>query len=882
LNYPASLPESSLTLALRASERWSQHALTMARAPAGPASLTPYGPGGIQSNIAGALGAQAGVQLNTHGEQYRHFTGWVHSCFLAGTLIGTPEGVCPIEEFSQGDAVCDAAGRPAVVAEVMCRPYCGELVTLRGVGLPVLTATWDHPVLVDAGGQRGWRKASEVKVGDCLLVPVPPAGEDVQSVAVRVSNPNCHPNDPKFEYGRDVTVDEDLMRLTGLYLAEGYLHRQRSGSGRKFAKSVLFAFAGHEQDYLDFVDAAMQRHFGCKAAARVEQHGGSCTVLRFSSRLAAEFFAGFGSGAAGKFLPAWVTGLPPDKLRPLLRGYWEGDGCYSQRSLIMTTASADLAEGVRRAWLRCGAYCLTRVLAAGRQWFPAQGWAARNTHYQLTLCGAHFETAASVVGVNPPGTASDKAGRSMVTIADGYAVVPVREVGRRIAESPAPVYNLEVAGEHTYTAGGVAVHNCVKVISQRIAGQPVRVALLKGGAAAARRPDVRLVPKRFKQYTDRMELLENHPLLDALAFPNELMPYWALAYNTVASLELTGKSFWWFDFSENRDLPSIWPLPSSWVTPRFRDGKLYSDWEVRPGQTAQAVTVPGNLIAYFYYPDPGNPLGAVGTLQAMARSVLAHEAMSEAQRRSMSNGVFPGLAFVVGRMPDERGQTTSSSPRYEFSEEKKNQLRALIKQMYRGVLNYDEPIILDRMIEDVKKISNTQKEMDWLNSKGVTKEEICQGFGVNPIIMGHIEGANRASSAAASDHLNEYTVNPKIELISQIMTMRVAPLFSRNGQRLAAYVEPAFATDPDFELARDGALVGHAAMTINEWRARNHLPPLTGGDVVLLPVAFSPYSLENGEVVGGVPAAAPAASFAPSANQFRFRYSARDYRSQPA
>jgi hypothetical protein len=427
------------------------------------------------------------------------------------------------------------------------------------------------------------------------------------------------------------------------------------------------------------------------------------------------------------------------------------------------------------------------------------------------------------------------------------------------------------------------VYACIRVIAQRIAGQPVRVAVLKSNPQRDRRPHQLFVPKRFKQYTDRMEVLENHPLLEALAFPNQLMPQWALVFNTVASLELTGLGHWWIDEDDESrgGLPAIWPLPASWVTPRFRGGRLYSDWEVRPGQTAQAIIVPGPNIVRFYYPDPGNPLGAMGTLQAMARSVLANEAMSEAQRRSFSNGVFPGLAFIAGRMPDERGQVGPSSPRLTLTEDKKNQLRALIKQAYRGVLNYDEPIILDSMIEDVKKISQTQKEMDWLNSKGVTKEEICQGFGVNPIVMGQVQGANRASAAAASDHLNEYTVNPKIELLSQIMTMSVAPLFSAGArgapaQRLAAYVEPAHAVDPDYELARDEAMIGHAAMTVNEWRARNHLPPLEGGDVVLLPAAFTPYDLATAEVVGGAPAPA-AGDFGASYQGFRFRKSHRDY-----
>src|SRR5262249_38155193 len=151
-------------------------------------------------------------------------------------------------------------------------------------------------------------------------------------------------------------------------------------------------------------------------------------------------------------------------------------------------------------------------------------------------------------------------------------------------------------------------------------------------------------------------------------------------------------------------------------------------------------------------------------------------ALQQAQERAFLLGLFPGLAVVIGKQA-AASLTGTPGERPLLTKEQRLSIITALKQAYRGSRNYDEPIILDALIEDVKKVTQNPREMDFLNSGNATKERVTQGFGTNPIVMGEIEGANRASAIVADRIFCDVTINPKIELISQCLTRWVAPRY---------------------------------------------------------------------------------------------------------
>jgi len=401
------------------------------------------------------------------------------------------------------------------------------------------------------------------------------------------------------------------------------------------------------------------------------------------------------------------------------------------------------------------------------------------------------------------------------------------------ADPPAPIKRLSPAAamvplaRRGFPIGGDAaaaelekhfcgwVYAAVRPIASTIAGQSYRLARerVPGSPAGG---DLRRAAKAKQE----PEILTSHPCLDALRKPNPLMPGWSLLFTTVASLELTGRCCWWRVEGENGW--EFWPLPSSWLQPDHRGGP-FSRWLLRPGGMATAVPLDPEEIIHFFYPDPSDPLACYSPLAAAVRSVYADESLQDSQRAAFDNGILPGLAIVVGDLENdgenENGRNSEVTGRPLLERSQREEIIGAIMKEYGSTLAAGRPIILDRLIHDIKSITNKPREMDFLSSGKSTKARIFQAFGVNPVIAGEVEGINYASSAAARKHFGEFCLNPKIELISEVLTAQVAPLFSADGEKLILSI-PFYTPDDREQNRKDYALLAkHQAVNRNELRA---------------------------------------------------------------
>jgi phage portal protein BeeE len=378
----------------------------------------------------------------------------------------------------------------------------------------------------------------------------------------------------------------------------------------------------------------------------------------------------------------------------------------------------------------------------------------------------------------------------------------------------------------------------IKTIAHRLAGQQLHLARKVRGRKVEpqRKPSFKSVPRTlFKDVNTatELEIINDHEFLTAIDRPNQIMVRWTLFYNTWVNLETTAKAFWWVKKSDDGSgKKEIWPVPPQWVTPIHTDTKIFVGWTISPNG-AEKFDVPASEMGYFYYSDPSDPFAAYSPMQAAATSVYADEAIEESQRRSFVNGVNPGLALMVGKLPDMAGVGQDQRPILTLDQ--RQQIIGQIKRYYRGVANTDEPLILDGFITDAKRITTTPREMDYLTSGQETKTRLNTIWGVNRISMGET-GTNRAESAVADQHLCDNALNPRISMFSQALTRFVLPMFGL-GEEYVAYVDNATSMDPELALQVEIALMDRMSMTRNELRARHGLEPMEGGDTFFVPTS---------------------------------------------
>jgi phage portal protein BeeE len=304
-----------------------------------------------------------------------------------------------------------------------------------------------------------------------------------------------------------------------------------------------------------------------------------------------------------------------------------------------------------------------------------------------------------------------------------------------------------------------------------------------------------------------------------LADPNDLMVAWSLMYVTVCSLELTGCQLWWCPLQDGRR--RVYPIPTSWIE-ATEGATSFERWLIRPPSYAgDPLPIDADDAVWFSYPHPGDPHASWSPLQAAAAAVDADDNIVASQGAMFRNGIHPSHAIIIG----DEGE---SGKRPRLTGPQEQQLIRAIRQRYSGAMLHGDPLILDSMIADVKKLSNTPAEMDWLNSGKVTKERIFLAFGTNPIVAGQVESVNRASSLAAQEHFAQFTVNPKIMLLSQCLTEWLRPMFG--DDKLVVWIEPFVPRDWDLELKKWQLLVTAGAADMNEMRAAFGFKSIDIGD----------------------------------------------------
>lgn len=395
------------------------------------------------------------------------------------------------------------------------------------------------------------------------------------------------------------------------------------------------------------------------------------------------------------------------------------------------------------------------------------------------------------------------------------------------------------------------VYAAIRPIAVRIAGQSFRAGNRPDGGPSTLKAHknqrskgyhraVRCHLRKFKSAPQcilkrarQIEILETHTVLDVLEDPNDFHTEWMLKYCVAVSLMLSGKAYWWFDWNGSKKRWEVWPVPASWISPVQQAGfnrHGWAKWEIRMPGSTEPITVDGADICYFFLPDPSDPRGAVSPLQANAHAVSTDEAIANCQHQGFKNGIKPSVIIKAGRAPAMPGMPANSGQRVMLTATQRKQLIEAIKWAYQGWEHHNDPAIVDGLIEDIIPWGRTNQEMDYQGSGKYTFNRIMLGFGVNPTSIGEIEGGNRAQAYVADENLASNTINPLIEMISQVATKRLGPKFAKKGEKLYVWIEAVRPHDAELELKQWVLAMNSDSATQNEYREYLGLPPRKGGD----------------------------------------------------
>jgi len=282
-------------------------------------------------------------------------------CLRNGQFVATNISQERIENIHAGGVVQAQTGH-AIVEKSFERLYQGSMIKLKAMGMLPIETTPEHPILV-AKMERvyskenriqkklayvrtitstQWMPASTISIGDYLIFK---KEKHVVDVDIKDVSEHCFRDTANSKNRqRFVPINEDILWLLGLYVAEGggssgcRLDLSNNDKERQLAEKACRIV----RDNLSYTPAITTTKQGCYHAS----FGGSI----FSRFLKHEF----GAHCLMKTIPQWIIDLPCNKLKAFLDGYIAGDGCVlpTDGSLVLTTSSIILALQLQRAFTK--------------------------------------------------------------------------------------------------------------------------------------------------------------------------------------------------------------------------------------------------------------------------------------------------------------------------------------------------------------------------------------------------------------------------------------------------------------------------------------------------------------------------------------------------
>lgn len=364
--------------------------------------------------------------------------------------------------------VINNEGRKTVVAEVYARDYVGKLLKIIPFVSPFnsFSVTPEHPIFCVKrewvnGARRCGRRCDWLQLREENLFLTDP--NFIQASRLREGDYLI------FNVSREIRDNglftQDVLRLIGYYLSEGYISAQGS--------VAAFAFNKKEKKLIKEVKCLLQKITKKKPRSRIRDN---VTEVYVCSRKLVRFLTFHCKKLArNKSLSEDVLLLPFSKQWEMIKAYLSGDGDFYRRRPLnsktyrITTTSELLAIQIQEILARGG------LFASIRKIYKTDCYIGDRRLKDSTQYVVSFKLVRDHRFVHYNGR---------------YFLVPIKRIETKNFNGP--VYNFQVCNEpNSYLVKGFAVHNCgaaiatSSMVTEMVKGKTIEEALKISNKAVA-------------------------------------------------------------------------------------------------------------------------------------------------------------------------------------------------------------------------------------------------------------------------------------------------------------------------------------------------------------------------------------------------------------
>ncbi len=357
-----------------------------------------------------------------------------------------------------------------------------------------------------------------------------------------------------------------------------------------------------------------------------------------------------------------------------------------------------------------------------------------------------------------------------------------------------------------------AVWACVNLIAGTIASLPLVVYRTDSSGR-------RTVARDHKLY----RVLHDSPNYDQTA-----VDFWEFVG---ASIELWGNAYARISRS-GADVVSLHPIaPNLVAVRRLPSGSIEYRWTDEGKSYVETDKTMLHIRGF-----GGNPLGGMSTLHFGRHAFSLARAVDRSAGSTFRHGLRPSgvLTFEKWLSPEQR----------QVAEDKLN-------EKFLGAMNAGRPLILEGGTK-WEQLTISPDDAQLLQSRGFSIEEICRFFGTPPFMIGHTEKTTSWGTGLEQQTLGfqKFTLRRRLKRIEQALEKQLlTPNDRANRITIEFNLEGLLRGDSGGRARFYQQMTQIGAMTINEVRALENLPPVDGGDVPRMQMQNMPITEIDEEAV---------------------------------
>lgn len=306
--------------------------------------------------------------------------------------------------------------------------------------------------------------------------------------------------------------------------------------------------------------------------------------------------------------------------------------------------------------------------------------------------------------------------------------------------------------------------------------------------------------------------------------PNPYMTTYELVRATMTDILLYGRCPWLVTSAESESGWQILPIPNEWII-KYEGSNAFAPESIIAKAGLEAVEIPASEFVIFHNYDPTSPAGFVSPVEALS-SMLYEQVEAERFRTDVWRNQGR-LNSYISRPANVKPWTDGQADRF-----KRDFREGWAK---RGANSGAMPVLEDGM--EIKTASFNAKESQWAESKKLTREDVAAIYHVNPSLIWHTDSQTYASAKDNARALYADTLAPMLVMMQQRINAFLLPKIGAADNEYVEFdIQEKLRGSFEEQAQVIQSSVGAPWLTRNEARARQNLPPIEGGDELIVPL----------------------------------------------